>query len=124
MISEEQLKEWRKLCEEATPGEWVGFAGCIQFIDPEDCTPERRLQRDVKKRHLVGVNGPDCKTAPEGANSKFISASRKALPALLDEIEQLRDALQRIVDYKESDSDDDEVNEIVRAARAALESKC
>lgn len=88
MISDDKRKHWRAVTEAATEGEWIGFAGCIQFIKPNDCTPERKAQRDVKKKHLVGVSGPDCKTAQQSADSKFIALSREAMPLLLDEVER------------------------------------
>lgn len=92
-ITAEQLEEWRKLASWATDrGEW-------------------RVMHGAKGRHFVGYTGADghdilvaqALLRNERANAAFIAASRTAVPALVAEVERLREALRKLKDRLEDD---------------------
>lgn len=72
-IPDDTLARWRKLAEEATGGPWEfdqGFGGVW-------------APRHGAALRLIGRTGSD---------GHFIAEARSALPALLDEVERLKDA--------------------------------
>lgn len=78
MIPPEQIKLWRELCENATPGPWD--ARCREFSNmavPKHIWSEFGWLDDLSRHHSI-------------PNAAFISESRTALPLLLDEIERLQ----------------------------------
>ena len=80
-IPQDKLDEWRRLIDAATPGPWTKDAGelCNQdSIWSEKCRGYIQVTADVF----------------EGTDKDFIAAAREAVPALLDEVEQLRAAVK------------------------------
>jgi DNA repair ATPase RecN len=83
-LTPERIVELRKLCEAATPGPWKVFhliKGAYEVCRRDDyarggiCVPHRQ------------------------DNAEFIAAAREALPAALDEIEQLRACTHELEEY-------------------------
>lgn len=89
--SEEQLREWQRLADEATPGPWSaadehGLLGpdaspawCVSQMRPgyESMSPTEGYIGDVAETSLGGRNAMD------EPNAAFIAAAREAVPALL-----------------------------------------
>lgn len=84
MITPEQLQEWRRLCDAATPGEWHVQTAAVP-------AGGERWGAVVARRHPAGGAG----SYPRGmtttwkgddgyANAAFIAAARTAMPSLLD----------------------------------------
>lgn len=74
-LTEDTLREWRRLAEGATKGPWTTDGGDVRFV-------------------YVGTE-PLSKVYRNG-DAAFIAASRVAVPALLDECERLRRGLEAI----------------------------
>ena len=70
------LSDWREKSKAATPGPWLGFAGCLKHA-----------------KGLAGVNGPDCKSAQESNDSTFIAQARTDIPRLVAMVEVAISAL-------------------------------
>lgn len=121
MISDEQLKQWRKLAEKATTGPWKREGGVPPSVVTEafwraDSFPEnRKIYNDT---NLIGIymgicRGNEKTTDWEGQwnDLEFIAASRESVPALIDEVERMRedaelaarltDALMSLVKYED-----------------------
>lgn len=87
-------KALRALCEAATPGPWS--------VDHYEETDDWCLRADnatIPGNSIADAGGFSYK--PDAA---FIAAARTAIPELLDEVERLRAALERIV--KNCDAED------------------
>lgn len=67
MITKEQLTEWQKLCDEATPGPWEEDAG---LVTADDCF--KGLCYDISDE-----------------DAAFIVAARTAMPALIARVIEL-----------------------------------
>lgn len=80
-ITEEQLKEWEEIEQAATPGPW----DCYVFGPPG----KSLAVLPCGDRHWEACN--KCEEATED-DMKFINASRKALPLLLQEYRDLQQA--------------------------------
>ena len=77
MITDEQLKKWRALADAATPRPWE--------YSPE--TYRLAISRWVDFSCPITVNHND---------GKFIAAAREAVPALIDEVERLREENEKL----------------------------
>lgn len=82
MIPKSKLEEWKKLADSATPGPWEVYNGGwhlgIEAADGSIASVE----------HCDAFDGK-----PSAA---FIAASREAVPALIEEVERLRETLDDI----------------------------
>ncbi|MEO7895882.1 MAG: hypothetical protein ABIR65_01165 [Pseudolysinimonas sp.] len=97
MITDEQIAEWKRLAEAATPGpwrwsDWNATYGTLESDERLTLTgndarhPEAQsAKRGIGGRHVLYVVD-----APVTANAAFITTSRTAVPALIAEIERLR----------------------------------
>lgn len=85
MIDEKQLQEWRKLADEATPGEWVKGNGTPPFYDGDETVRCKNYDWTGHERVLLQLNSH----FPVKADALFIAAARTAVPQLLDEIARL-----------------------------------
>src|SRR6476661_1436555 len=91
-MTEEELKQIRERCDEATEGPWGTYNGCaikaLAKFDgwkaPTIATVE--LLRKDYETHIL--------------NAEFIAHARTDIPKLLDEIEKLREALKYYSDRK------------------------
>ncbi len=103
-ITAEQIAEWKALAEKATEGPWTtGQAGNLRVYGPDGS----------------GVySGPICEAirTTQRPDISFIAASRTAVPALIAEVEKLRQALRKIERAQHSG---DEIM-VIETARAAL----
>lgn len=84
-ITEEELENWRSLCESATAGPWEVVGNTLYFPGPY---PDGKAQREVDWHAFPG-NIP---------TALFISAAREAMPRLIEEVashEVLINALTR-----------------------------
>ena len=84
--------EDRRTCEAATPGPWI--------VLPETCGPDGQAVYEADSGGIVCEVGdpyPRGNNRPS-ENMRFIAEARTGWPAALDEIERLRDVLQRIAD--------------------------
>ena len=89
MMTTEELKRLRELCEKATKGEWYEDCGCVE----DSC--------GMATIATCGHGG--IVIDQYRADARFIAAARTALPALLDEVERLRKALKAIADKQPRD---------------------
>lgn len=119
-ISKEQLEEWRALAEKATGGPWA-IESCGEKGDgsnmigvvfgPDDPDAETPLSGWIDENEWADKLGEpmadpfyrdeevaECahRNRNHNADAAFIAASRTAVPALVQEIEQLRVALREI----------------------------
>src|SRR5690348_4230841 len=104
MIPTKTLAQWRALCEAATSGEWSvtetpGFG--------HDHAPYTVVDEHDEQVAECYDNTPGKRSLEENAaNAAFIAAARSAMPALLAEVERLREenesmASQSIADHIE-----------------------
>ncbi len=77
-ITKERLAEIKARCEAATEGPW----------EQEDC----------RENHIATATGMDIAHAPKQINAQFIAHARTDVPALLTEVERLRELMARWVD--------------------------
>lgn len=91
MIKPEQLAEWKRLAEEATPGPWR--CECEpdygHYVHAAPGTPTF-TGGDMSGTLITGEFGDSGETLGE-ADSHFIAAARTAVPALVAEVERLRE---------------------------------
>lgn len=87
-ITDAEIKRLRELCEDATKGPWV------QIDDDASSTSPLSYLRDANRMHVCYAEGE----ITIQNNLPFIAASRTALPALLDALEEARKALRKIAD--------------------------
>jgi len=89
-MTDEQRQDLRAKCEAATPGpwDWETYVGCSKPLGLSD-----EHGHDV----LLATTDEDNATHIEVsvADAEFIVAARNALPALLDERDELADELER-----------------------------
>lgn len=114
MIPTEKMEEWRALAEKATKGPWSHYRGKLRpqfggIVNEVQCGRE-----DVPIIPWRGFDECERSEKQHRANAAFIAASREAVPALLDEVERLREALEWIIEDGASDA------RAVECARAAL----
>lgn len=83
MITDEQLAEWEKLANAATPAPWAAL------FENDVATPD--LVCVAKCPSYVGV--------PFSANQAFIAAAREAIPALIAEVRRLRQEFDDIAPF-------------------------
>lgn len=77
-LTDEQIAEWSKLCEEATEGPLKAMQANLGLDDLGDCVV-------VTKKNVVladKIGNP--------RNAELFAASRTALPALIEEVKRLR----------------------------------
>lgn len=113
-LTAEQLAEWKRVCESATPGPWAVWDGpkycgggadlCIATGDGSD---EWLANMDHRWNHFAGSHNhhednhaPDAHcdicsfsddiTEEQRATAAFIATARTAMPALIAEVERLR----------------------------------
>ena len=96
MITNEQITEWRRLAEAATPGPWeeVAESGEWWMTTATDEDGSLYVIPDTANMNQADVD--------------FIVASRSAVPALLAEVERLQwelDECRSVYGYKHSGSD-------------------
>lgn len=85
------LAALRGLCEQATPGPWrEGSVEKEAVFCEHGCSFGPGIERN-----LLRLN----KHFPHEADAAFIAAARTALPALLDEVERLRELAHEMVGY-------------------------
>lgn len=90
-----RISELRALCDRATKAPWHDVdANTRQLLLPHR-TDDRYTAR-IAECPQWGTNGPGQTKEQAKANAAFIAASREALPALLDLVEELEGALQKI----------------------------
>lgn len=97
MIDDKQLAEWNALADAATEGPWEALPhhssttrcnGIRQGGFPGPESDEYDLEGFV-------VETDSGEYAPDMATARFIAAARTAVPALVEEVGRLRDALHR-----------------------------
>lgn len=82
-IPQEQLEQWRRLVEAATPGPWKDV-----ILPDEHGRPDRWLIMSASHGEIADSFGIDT------ADTAFIAAAREAVPALLTEVERLQRELR------------------------------
>src|SRR5260221_9904389 len=82
MMTDEELKEIRERAEKATPGPWLGLYLSGDTINGVKNAPG-----------AVGLG----EVGLTAADHKFITHAREDIPALLAEVEWLRDACNRLL---------------------------
>lgn len=107
-------KELRALLAKMTPGEWVAAPYSSMVGAPIVASPSGRPVAKVTYFHL----GPefDNHNRESAANAAGIVALVNAAEPMLDEIERLRHALQRMIDTGDDACDPAWVKRIARAA--------
>lgn len=77
MITTEQLDEWQKLCDAATPGPW--------YWDPiDEC-----LRSEIEDSAVWESCG---RLIDIEKNGKLIATARTAMPLLIEEVKRLRNS--------------------------------
>lgn len=87
------VEELRGLLAKATPGPWT--ARIWQHPGKADTV----CVKDSREREIIGWNGFDgvpCTKAEIKANARLVAAAKRALPALLAELESLRERFSEL----------------------------
>ncbi len=82
------IDELKKLDAEATPGPWAQRSAGVDEINDE---PVCYVESDDRPINFVATQGGGCGAAIGIPDGRLIVAMRNALPALLAELEALRD---------------------------------
>lgn len=92
-IGDETLANLRRLAEAATPGPWKWYdAPGVKWDDPKSCSFDSRQPNRTAPYYCTG---PHTDTSEQAAtDAAFIAAAREAVPALVAEIERLRDLIE------------------------------
>jgi len=85
MTDKLDLKALRALCDDATQGPWTSHE-----------TEYSVTVREKYGYYMAIINGDSSEN--KLANARFISTSRQIIPALLDEVERLRGATEKLND--------------------------
>lgn len=85
-VTAEELAEWRRLCDAATPGPWEVKATVFN-------------SRVVSPSGVVVGDWGMASYLSDVDNGKFIAASRQAMPRLLAEVERLRGLLKQCAPF-------------------------
>lgn len=100
MITPEQIAEWKDAAEKATPGPWFmhDFANPLVSRDPcaQDVTVSCASPDHIEVAHMSGGLYGYKGISQAQADAHFIALSREAVPALIAEVERLREALTEI----------------------------
>jgi hypothetical protein len=94
-MNEERIKELRKIIDAASRGPWRAIA------DPPH-TREKKIIEDADG-FTLGYVEAYYDTPFNEADATFIAAARSALPEALNEVERLREILDRIETYVETE---------------------
>lgn len=100
MISNEQLAEWERLANEATPGPWYAYvkteASVAIIKDPDDDSDDGSHIRVTENRYYDAIASKKtfedvctCGNVEE-KDIAFIAAAREAVPALIAEVRRLQ----------------------------------
>ena len=98
MIPDSKLAEWRRLADEATGGKWgvstsqTYAAEVISDLGKKSVTLARLTTPKTSSDY-------DKRKEEARANAVLMAASREALPALLDRVEELEKALAEAFDF-------------------------
>ena len=90
-MTDEEIARLKGLCEKATPGPWR----CDDVLIHQDDLPATYAISDEDEQSIAvlgqiqGIKGRQIIR-----NAEFIAAAREAIPALCDEVERLRGALE------------------------------
>jgi hypothetical protein len=97
-VTAEQLAEWKRLAEKATEGGWfiVRYGDGDSYVIHSD--DERRVFFPPSPIGFSATAGSLGDSAQIKADMKFVAASRTAVPALIAEVERLRDLVYRLSD--------------------------
>jgi len=85
-ITDEQLAQWEKLCEEATEGPLECHQGVVDGV--KQC--HFFVEAKSKRLYVARVQSDTHNTIEAEANAKLFTASRTALPALIAEVKRQR----------------------------------
>lgn len=91
MIEDKELNRLRALCEGATPGPWTN--PWTEELDPANHLAGTTIRGADGQAVIeeLWCDGPNVGILP--GDAEFITASRTAMPALLEEIERLKQLL-------------------------------
>jgi len=96
-----EVERLKRLLASATPGEWHAMVSTLraQFPTPIACVV------DGEGKEIIGWSGFDSAQAKgatsqrrRAANAKFTAAAHNALPALLSQLEEMREREQKLVE--------------------------
>lgn len=97
MITTEQLAEWKKICEKATPGPWqLEHNDLYVGADNPTCTSDWYWVTGSMKKPSDGYNAECSDEEMRGPfdviqrNNQFIATARTAMPELIAEVERLQ----------------------------------
>ena len=98
-ITPEQLAEWKRLAEKATPGPWTheyldDSSVAINHPVEVEHDGERYTMEDwlLMARKCDSCRGSDRRCyMPSHADTQFIASAREAVPALIAEVERLQE---------------------------------
>jgi hypothetical protein len=108
-ITQEQLEEWKKLAEKATPGPWYitgdpWFRDCSGVLagnpDPHVAPMIADCEQLAGEREEWRNDHPGIACGDADDDAAFIAASRTAVPSLVSEVERLREALRFYADKR------------------------
>ena len=88
MVTPEELKRLRELCDAATGGEWQRYG----HIGSGSLARVRAIVGKCERTHREMFQD----VPSDGNDAAFIAAARTALPALLDEVERLKAELAKV----------------------------
>lgn len=91
-MTREERERLRRLAEAATPGPWV----VRNWHDWSSVIHEGASWRAVAGR--IGEDLAEPKDGQRSLDAAFIAAARSAVPALLDEVDRLRELLEYVLD--------------------------
>lgn len=106
MITNEQLKAIRDRCNRATPGPWYAHATdddmcmCAEYVGTVPCefAHDQKAGFNVDPDTVIAItllqSPPYCTADIHEHNTRFIANARTDIPALLYEIDRLREELR------------------------------
>jgi hypothetical protein len=93
-VTPARIAELRALCEKATEGPWVDCDEDVKWDTVLMCGYDHRAAGSLPPYYATGPRVDTCKQAE--LDSRFIAASRTALPEALDEIERLKAKINKL----------------------------
>jgi hypothetical protein len=104
MMTPEQIKQLRSLCNAAAPGPWIlGGGGCVKSTS----VTREKTKGLAMVQVALAIEAPiDEETQIESHDARFIAAAREALPRLLDDIATLQNLCGETLMYAQAFADD------------------
>jgi len=124
MLTPERLREIKERCERATPGPWTSLSDDGRGLRTMNIKVVGRSPMMLVAQTAIGTTGGKIYDNGEDGrydNAEFIAHAREDVPALVEEVDRLRLALEELIAAVECCPDEPDVIEChLSEAKAAL----